>query len=113
MEPPIKEIPGYGGRYWAYEGGLILTTVKGELVPLKRARDEDGYLVVYFSQNSKTVKKKVHRIIGELFVSGRTRLKNEVEHKDRDRSNAAAYNPEWVTRKENMRRMWEARRKCS
>lgn len=107
---PIKEIPGYDGRYWAYEGGVILSVVRGELVPLKKAKDKDGYLVVYFSQKSKTIKKKVHRIIGELFVSGRTRIKNEVEHKDRDRANPAAYNLEWVTRAENMRRMWENRR---
>ena len=84
---PIKQIPGYGGRYWAYYYGQILTTVAGELRPLKQSTDEDGYLIVYFSQKNKTIKKKVHRLIGELFVAGKTRQKNEIEHTDRDRQN--------------------------
>jgi len=107
---PLKEIPGYGGRYWAYYYGEILTTKDGELVPLKQSLTHDGYLVVYFSRESKTIKKRVHLIIGELFVSGKTEDKNEIEHKDRDRENAAYCNLEWVTRAENMRRMWENRR---
>lgn len=107
---PLKQIPGYGGRYWAYVHGVILTTIGGELVPLTQTLSDKGYPVVYFSQASKTVKKKVHILIAELFVEGRTRIKNEVEHLDRDRSNPAAYNLEWVTRAENMRRMWSHRR---
>ena len=101
---PIKEISGYDGRYFAYYYGEVLTVTNRELVPLKKALDKDGYPVVYLSKKSRTIKVRVHRVIAELFVPGKTRARCEVDHIDRDRENCAPYNLEWVTRAENMRR---------
>lgn len=54
--------------------------------------------------------KAVSRIIALAFVDGRTEEKNEVDHIDDNPTNNKASNLQWVSRKENMRKMWKRRK---
>lgn len=68
---------------------------------LKAAINSTGYLIVslYYSKKQKTF--KVHRLVALSFVSGKSKTKNEVNHKDCDKLNNYAYNLEWCTRLQN------------
>lgn len=45
----------------------------------------------------------VHRLVAMCFVDGRTEDRNEVNHKDYDRTNNRADNLEWMTHADNVR----------
>lgn len=71
---------------------------------MAQCSSEKGYMMTTFrcvGNKSKCI--KTHRIVAESFVSGKTDLKNEVNHIDGDKCNNSASNLEWVTRKENVR----------
>lgn len=106
----LRQMPGYNGRYFAYDDGTILGVRGGYLVPMSTDLDKDGYPIVYLSDCGSTVKLRVHRIIAELFVTGRSEFRSEVDHIDGKKRNARAGNLEWVSRAENMRRMHARRR---
>jgi hypothetical protein len=64
---------------------------------------DKGYrrLSFYTKERNQTV--KVCRIIGELFVQGKTETKNEINHIDGDKLNDAASNLEWTDRSGNIK----------
>jgi hypothetical protein len=58
-----------------------------------------GYLSLRIGKKSY----RVHRLVAESFVDGRTKEKNVVNHKDSNPLNNVADNLEWLTVKENIR----------
>ena len=70
---------------------------------------EKGYMLVSFrcyttdSERIKTSSIKIHRIVASTFVSGRSEINNEVNHKDGDKNNNRADNLEWISHLENIR----------
>lgn len=63
---------------------------------------KDRYLKVNLRKNGKQVKMYVHRLVAEAFIPNPDK-KEQVNHKDFDRSNNRAANLEWMTRDENMK----------
>lgn len=61
-----------------------------------------GYFSVQLSRHGKAKPAYVHRLVAEAFCSGRDREKQEVNHKDHDKTNNRASNLEWVSRRANM-----------
>ena len=59
----------------------------------------DGYFQVACKRRSIGV----HRLVAMCFVDGRSDERNEVNHKDFDRTNNAATNLEWMTHAENIK----------
>ncbi len=73
--------------------------VKGRV--LKQHLDNNGYLCVRFRVKGKLVHLRVHRIIAISFVPNPNNYQ-EVNHKDNDRTNAAASNLEWCSKQYNL-----------
>lgn len=104
-------VPGYENLYQVnmdgvvrsldrikYQGSNRYYTFKGRI--LKQAKDKDGYNVVAFYKDGKQKPIKIHRLVAKIFlpmVDG----KNEVNHKDGNKTNNNVSNLEWVTHKEN------------
>ena len=88
----IEDFPSYEvsnlGRVRNKKTSKLLT-----LIP-----DKDGYLRVHLN-NDKNVK-RVHRLVAQAFIPNKTN-KDQVNHKDGDKTNNAVDNLEWCTSKEN------------
>jgi hypothetical protein len=63
----------------------------------------DGYPTCNLSKSNKQKIFSIHRLVGLVFVHGKTSEKNELNHKDENILNFNASNLEWVSRSENMK----------
>jgi len=64
-------------------------------------KEELGYLSFRYISEGKARNYKVHRLVAKAFIDN-PENKPEVNHKDGCKDNNAAYNLEWVTRRENI-----------
>lgn len=93
-----RRIPGLGGAAASSHGrvrsrfGRVLKT---------RAMD-NGYWVVCFHHDGRTVTKLVHRVVAAAFKGGCPKGR-EVNHKDGNKANNRPGNLEYVTRRQNIR----------
>ena len=98
------------GNNWydvTYSDGLIISKGKD----CKQMMGKDGYKIVYLwdVDFGKYRRVDVHKVVALLAVPG-YKKGLEVDHKDGNKTNNSPENLEWVTHKENMRRMWERRK---
>ena len=92
----------YGLEYTVFEDGTVIGS-SGKVI--KQRPNHDGYLVFTAGKSSQRTTVFTHRIVAELFVpKPDDPLATEIDHKDGNRANPDAYNLEWVTHKENVRR---------
>lgn len=98
-----RPVKGYEGLYEASNTGKVAslnyngTGARHELKPLRK---DHGYLAVRLYKNGKWRTIRLHRIIAEAFIPNENNLP-EINHIDEDKSNNAASNLEWCTRKYN------------
>lgn len=79
------------GKNYSYKSNNYLTP-----------QDSDGYQRIPLRIDGKNVFFSVHRLVAEHFISNDDPInKNEVNHKDRNKSNNHVSNLEWVTGSEN------------
>lgn len=90
----FKEFTYYGSNLLVGDQGTIYR--EGKLA--KQYPTYDGYLQVGLKKASI----KTHRLVAMCWVPGRTEERNEVNHKDFNRTNNCAENLEWVTHTENV-----------
>lgn len=111
MEENWRPVVGYEGKYEVSNAGVIRSVDmilgcknggkrfhKGRVKP-QRANNR-GYLYVTLCSDGKSVRKLVHRLVAEAFVSN-SLAKEQVNHIDGNQKNNNADNLEWVTDNEN------------
>ncbi len=100
MEQEIfKEIEWSCGKYSVSNKGRVRNNKSGKI--LKQCLYENGYLGVNMNMNGKIFKKRVHRLVAEMFIR-KPNENEQVNHKDEIKTNNSADNLEWVTSKENI-----------
>lgn len=93
---PVPDFPDY------------IISVYGEVYDIKRKKfltvhtTDRGYSFVILRKNGKEYTKKLHRLVGQTFISN-PENKPEINHKDGYKGNCRLTNLEWATRLENMR----------
>lgn len=106
-----KDIEGYEGLYQVSNFGRvkslerIMYDDKGYKHPVKEkiivgSKNHKGYLYVNLMKNSKVLRKAVHRLVAQAFISNPNNFPC-VNHKDENKINNVVGNLEWVTYKEN------------
>jgi hypothetical protein len=73
---------------------------------LKQGLDKKGYLQVHVTQNGRKLRKFVHQMVALAFLVPPSPRHNQVNHKDKRRSNNRLSNLEWVTLSENCKHRW-------
>ena len=93
-----------GVRYKIFEDGTVYG-VKGKL---KHHPSADGYATVTLGAKATRKRTYVHRLVAKYFVpKPESNETLEIDHLDGNRMNPAAWNLEWVTHQENIRRAHE------
>lgn len=90
------------GSYSITDAGVLISyhDIRNPRI-MSLANDKDGYKVTVISGDGHRQNVKIHRLVAFYFVSGRTELRNQVNHKDGDKTNNNASNLEWCTSQEN------------
>lgn len=105
-----------GKEYFELEGELACVvdgnpdyaiTTSGKIWSVRYERyvkpydNSNGYIQVYLRHDSKRVRKSIHRLVADHFLSN-PEGKDEVDHIDRVRSNNHVKNLRWASREENL-----------
>lgn len=93
-----KPIKGWEDKYSITNDGRVYSYFSNKY--LKPVFDKDCYATVNLSRDNVVRKYKIHRLVAETFVDNPNN-KQEVNHKDFNRSNNWFENLEWVTQEEN------------
>ncbi|WP_445440849.1 HNH endonuclease [Citrobacter freundii] len=96
-----KVIPGLKDHHVITDDGKIINIKTGRV--RKTTINSSGYERVNF--NLPPIKAKifrVHRLVAEAFVSGKSNIRNQVNHIDGNKLNNHFSNLEWCSGKENM-----------
>ena len=99
-------VPGYEDLYMVSNFGNVMSQRSGHgsspMGILKPQKNNAGYLQVNLIKNKKSKNVMIHRIVAAAFIPNPDN-KEEVNHKDGNKTNNHTSNLEWVTRSENLR----------
>lgn len=106
-----KDIKGYEGYYQISSYGNVKSLDRickngnGFFLKkgcyLKQIKDRNGYLCVVLQKHGSRKFKLIHRLVAEEFIK-KDEGKNEINHKDENKSNNHFSNLEWCSRSYNM-----------
>lgn len=94
-----KLIEGYPD-YMVSSDGKVYSLKNGKKEELKTRIEKRGYMDVPLYTNSQCVRKRVHRLVAEAFITNPDNLP-QVNHKDEDKTNNCVENLEWCTAEYN------------
>lgn len=117
---PLRPVAGWEGLYSVAADGRIWSDPRIVVDRLGRPRqirgrwikallDGKGYLMVGLHRSGKTHLARVHRLVAAAWLPAPGLGQDQVNHKDRDRTNAAVANLEWCTGSENQSHGWIGR----
>ena len=101
MTETWKAIAGFEGLYEVSNLGRVRSLKFGKEKILKQQKNNDGYLQVGLHKDGHAKQTYVHRLIAEAFIPNPNNL-DTVNHKDEVKTNNAASNLEWMSRKDNI-----------
>lgn len=101
MEKPWKP---YGVSYKVSEYGDVYSDHVGRC--LSSQVNKDGYSTVSLCEVEGRVTHRIHRLVARAFIP-LVEGKEEINHKDGDKSNNHYSNLEWCTHSENIQRAWD------
>lgn len=97
----LRVIPGFPG-YWVGDNGSVWSSVRFPRRLVARS-GHGGYVHVRLTVNGKQFWINVHRLVAMRFLPPCPGPEYEVGHLDDDKTNNAASNLKWMTRRENTR----------
>lgn len=117
---PVRPIAGWEQFYAVSTDGRIWSMPRVVVDKLGRPRqirgrwlqpvlDGKGYLMVPLCRVGNRVLARVHRLVAEAWLPAPGPGQVQVNHKDRDKANAASTNLEWCTGHENNLHGWVGR----
>lgn len=101
----LRKYPGFS-KYAISDCGQVWNLISKKQISTSPCRL--GYIRVWITSDQKERKVfSVHRLVGELFVKGKTGLKNEINHLNGIKDDNRAVNLEWTTRSRNLKHAYK------
>lgn len=94
-----RDVKGYEGLYKVTKDGKVISSINN--IVLRNSINKAGYYTVTLSNNGKTKKKFVHRLVAESFIPNPDNLP-VINHKDENKLNNHVNNLEWCTHEYNL-----------
>lgn len=95
-----KPINGYNGRYLITPRGEVYSTFTQR--KMKESINKNGYKWIQLSKNRDKKNFYIHCLVATYFLDEPEEHRNQVNHKDGNRSNNHVNNLEWVSQSENL-----------
>jgi len=95
-----KDIPGYKGLYQVSSFGQIRSLYTGKL--RSAVKSGHGYHAVQLSKNGVKQRHYVHRLVALAFLPQASLGKNQINHKNCNKSDNRVDNLEWASHLDNM-----------
>ena len=95
----MRDVVGYEGLYAITSCGKVWSYKRQKF--LKPEVLENGYLRVALWKDGQKERFRVHRLVAEAYIPN-PEGKEQVNHKDEDKTNNCINNLEWMTHKENI-----------
>ena len=98
-----REIEGYAGLYEVSDAGEVASlrfNHSNKRRIIKQSRNTNGYMIVKLYKHGAKKTVRVHRLVAMAFIK-KPNGKNQVNHKDGDKTNNSVKNLEWVDNSEN------------
>lgn len=105
MTEEWKPVIGYENCYEISSLGQLKNVRTGKL--LKDGKLRNGYVVDILCDNKRRKTMRRHRIVAEAFIPN-PEHKQEVNHKNGNKTDNSVSNLEWATHRENTDHAWEA-----
>lgn len=102
----LKEIDGFP-NYFVSEDGKVISKVQSNPKELCQWVDNVGYKQVILRKNNKKHYKRVHILVANAFVEGKTEENNMVNHIDGNKLNNNFTNLEWTSNKKNTQHAYD------
>ncbi len=99
-----KIIEGTNNQYMIFKNGSVMNISSGKI--LKPQLHTKGYLQVQLSINCKPLKKFIHRLLGEYFISNPNDLPT-INHIDGNKLNNSLSNLEWCSYSKNNKHAYD------
>jgi len=106
MKEVWQQINNFPDYYISNQGRILSYRKKSKGRILKGLVDKDGYLTIYFYNDSGRKRFKIHRLVGEYFINN-PENKPEINHKNGVKSDNNALNLEWCTISENKKHSYD------
>ena len=103
----IKEIIGFS-NYYITDDGIVISKVKAKEKELSQWIDNVGYKQVILRKDKKRCYKRVHQLVAEAFVEGKTDINCMVNHIDGNKLNNNAKNLEWTSNSKNTQHAYDS-----
>jgi hypothetical protein len=104
MDSIWKPVSGYNGYYEVSNKGEV-RALRGHVLR-KPQINNSGYYCLNLSKKGKQKGVLIHRLVANAFIPNPEK-KEEVNHKDFDKSNNCVSNLEWVSKTENLSHSYE------
>lgn len=102
----IKEIKGYP-NYFITEDGRVISKKSKNPKELCQWIDGTGYKQVIIRKDGKRYYKRVHQLVADAFVEGKSEINCMVNHIDGNKVNNNFKNLEWTSNKKNTQHAYD------
>lgn len=101
-------VDGYEGLYMVSDQGRVISAPHGfkDGLFLRQKLSNKGYQMLSLYKDGKYTHISVHRLVAKAFIPNPQR-KEQVNHKDGNKTNNTVQNLEWVTCQENIRHKFD------
>lgn len=103
-KPELRQVPGFGGKYYADSSGSIYTSYRapnGTVKKMKTQISPSGYVTIVVCDNGKPTRTNAHRLVAMAWYGRFDSL--HVNHKNGVRVDNRPENLEWCTPSENVK----------
>ena len=97
-----RDVEGYDGMYQVSDLGRVRSKHSGKWKLMRPRNNGTGYLLVSLYMNGKQKQSYIHRLVAQAFIPNDDESKNQINHRNEDKTENKVSNLEWCSAQYNM-----------